>query len=134
MKILVATSGPVPAKEKANYVVNIAKRLKAELIVLHIIQDEEAAIKGEETLKIFYKTGEKAKVRVTQLLKKGDIVSAIMETVEKESVDLIIMGASLGNVVSEWLSADVLSKTTTPVVVIPHVFNKASLLRDKKNI
>ena len=27
MKILVATAGPVPAKDKAGYIVNIAKRL-----------------------------------------------------------------------------------------------------------
>ena len=36
MKILVATAGPVPAKKKAEYIVNIAKRLDAGIIALHI--------------------------------------------------------------------------------------------------
>ena len=30
MKILVPTAGPVPAKEKADYIVNIAKMIEAE--------------------------------------------------------------------------------------------------------
>ena len=39
MRILFATSGPVPAQENADYVVNITKRLGAELTVLHVVND-----------------------------------------------------------------------------------------------
>lgn len=54
------------------------------------------------------------------MLKKADIVSAIIDTAVELSADLIIMGASQGKVVSEWLSADVLRRSEIPVVVIPH--------------
>ena len=41
MKILATTAGPVPAKEKAEYIVNIAKRLNTSVITLHILQGED---------------------------------------------------------------------------------------------
>ena len=41
MKILATTAGPVPAKNKAEYIVNIAKRLGADVIALHIMKGEE---------------------------------------------------------------------------------------------
>jgi nucleotide-binding universal stress UspA family protein len=120
MKILVPTAGPVPAKEKAEYIANIAKRLGAELIAMHVLKEEEQAEKGEEALNLFSDAGQNAQVSVTKVLKKGDIVSAIIESAEEESADLIVMGASRGKVVAEWVSADVMTKTTIPVVVIPH--------------
>jgi len=120
MKVLAAIAGPISAKEKADYIVNIAKRLGAELIVLHVMKRENQGRKGEEALNYFYEAGKKAKVKVKKILKKADIVSAIIETAEKESADLIIMGADRGKVIAEWLSEDVMRKTKIPAVVIPH--------------
>lgn len=120
MKILVPTAGPVPAKEKAYYIVNIAKRLGSELSVLYVLKEKEQAKKGEEAANPFFEAGQNAQVSVTKILKKGDIVSAIIDFAEEKSVDLIIMGASREKAVAEWISADVMSKTTIPVVVIPH--------------
>lgn len=120
MKILVATAGPIGAKEKADYIVNIAKRLKAELIALHVLKDENQAAKGEEALNLFSRAGQKAQIKVKKILIKADIVSGIIKSAEKESADLIIMGASQDKVVDEWVSAEVMKKTKIPVVVIPH--------------
>ena len=120
MKILVPTAGSVPARENAEYIANIAKRLAAELTVLHVLKDEEQAEKGEQALNLFSEAGQNVQVNVTKILKKGEIVPAIIEAAEKESADLIVMGASRGKVLAEWLSADVMTKTTIPVVVIPH--------------
>ena len=120
MKILIPTAGPLPAKENAEYIANIATRLGAELIALHVLQEEEQAGKGEEALNLFSETGQNVQVKVTKILRKGEIVSTIIEVAEQESAALIVMGASRGKVLAEWLSADVMTKTTTPVVVIPH--------------
>ena len=124
MKILVPTAGPIPAKDNADYIVDIAKRFGAEIIALHILEEGEQPNKGEETLSIFSEAGQKAKVHVTKMLRKGDIVPAIIQSAEKESVDLIMMGASRGKVVAEWVSTDVKGRTTIPVVVIPHAFQE----------
>jgi len=123
MKILVTTAGPVPAKDKAGYIVNIAKRLGAEVISLHILLDEDQA-KGEEALNVFSEAGREADINVAKILKKGDVVSTIIESAREEEVNLIIMGASQGKVVAEWVSAGVIEKTNIPVVVIPHEFRK----------
>jgi len=120
MKVLAAIAGPISAKEKADYIINIAKRLGADLIALHVMKRENQAKKGEDALKYFSEAGKKAKVKVKRILKKADIVSAIIETAEAEKADLIIMGADRGKVITEWLSADVMKKTKIPAVVIPH--------------
>ena len=125
MKILAATAGPVPAKKKAEYIVNIAKRLGAGLIALHILGDEQANAKGEQALDIIVQAGQEAHVNVARVLEKGDIVPTIVKSAEKEGADLIIMGASEGKVIAEWVSAGVMEKTNVPVVVIPHEFKKA---------
>jgi nucleotide-binding universal stress UspA family protein len=122
MRILTATAGPVPARDKASYIVNMAKRLGAELIALHVMQDDSQREGGEESLNIFAEAGQKAQVKVTKIQKKGDIVSTIIKTAEEKSVHLIIMGTSQGKVVAEWISSDAMSKTTIPVLVVPREF------------
>ena len=121
MKILVTTAGPVPAKNKAEYIINIAKRLGAEVIALHILKGEDQK-QGQKALTIFSEAGRRANVNVARVLKEGDIVPIIIESAQKEAVDLIIMGASEGKIVAEWVSASVMGKTEIPVVVIPHKF------------
>ena len=125
MKILAATAGPVPAKNKANYIINIAERIGAEVIALHILKGE-ALTEGQKALTIFSEAGRKACVNVTRVLERGDIVPTIIECAEEETVDLIIMGASEGKVVAEWVSAGVMEKTKIPVVVIPHELKRAA--------
>ena len=125
MKVLTATAGPVPAKRKAEYIVNVAKKLGANLIALHILQKGQSEAKGQQALEIFDQAGQEAQVNVVGLLEQGDIVPTIVESAEKEGADLIIMGASEGKVVAEWISSGVMEKTHIPVVVIPHEFKKA---------
>ena len=123
MKILVSVAGPKPAKDNVWYVMNLAKKLGAEVVALHISQKEDTS-RGEETLKIFTDAGKDAKINVIKILKRGDIVSNIIATVEKESVKLIIMGATPGKAVTEWVSTGVMEKAQVPMLVIPYEFNK----------
>jgi nucleotide-binding universal stress UspA family protein len=125
MKILVPTAGSVPAKKKAEYIVQIAKRLGANVIALHILRNEEQT-EAQKALTIFSEAGRKEEVNVVRVLEKGDIVPTIVTSAEKEGADLIIMGASEGKVVAEWVSAGVMEKTKVPVVVIPHEFKRSA--------
>jgi nucleotide-binding universal stress UspA family protein len=125
MKLLVATAGPISAKEKANYIVRIAKRLGAELITLHVLRNGNDLKRGVEALSFFSKAGLKAKVKIKRVLKKTDVTTAIIQTAKEEKADLIIMGADKGKAVSEWLSADVMRRTKIPAFVIPQRLKKA---------
>jgi nucleotide-binding universal stress UspA family protein len=123
MKILVSVAGPKPAKDNVWYVMNLAKKLRADVMALHISQKEDTS-RGEETLKIFADAGKDANIKVIKRLKKGDIISNILETAEQESVNLIIMGATPVKVVAEWVSTGVIEKAHVPVIIIPYEFNK----------
>lgn len=123
MKILVTAAGPKPAKDKVGYITNIAKRLGAEIVALHILKGDDQT-QAQETLNIFAEAGKQANINVAKILKKGDIISSIIESAEEESVNLIIMGATPEKAAEEWVSTGVMEKAKIPVVVIPYEFRK----------
>ena len=122
MRILVPTAGPKPARENADYVLNIAQKLKADVFVIHILDIGEESPSGLEALNIFNEEGEKAGVKVTTHMIEGNVVPTIVEFAENEKVNLIIMGASRGRIVADWIVTDILEKTKIPVVIIPFKF------------
>ncbi len=126
MKILVPTAGPEPASEKAEYISKLASSLEAEIIALHITQNNDEK-PGKEAFKIFENQCNKDNIKIKTLIKDGDVVPIISKVADEEDVDLIVMGASEGRVVAKWLVADVLERTKVPVVIIPmgfeHVFD-----------
>jgi nucleotide-binding universal stress UspA family protein len=129
MRMLVPTAGPTPAAGNAEYIVRMAKRLRAEVIVIHILDkirqvDRGERAEGEKSLKIFATTCERLAVPFKTLLKEGDVVRTITEVADDEKVDLIVMGASEGRIVAQWIVADVLERTKVPVVIIPYGFTK----------
>jgi nucleotide-binding universal stress UspA family protein len=119
MKIIVPTAGSVPDKRTAGYVINIAKRLHAQLVVLRILTENETEAAGEQSLSFFIENGKEEKVPVNGILRRGDIALVIIEVAEEKSVDLIILGASHGEIVAEWLNAKAMEKTDIPVLIIP---------------
>lgn len=118
-RFLVPTAGEAPAKETAAYIVGIAKILDAELTALHIPAEGESAQAGEKALRMFSDMGDKLGVKVSGILRHGNVVSQIVDYANQNSIDLIVMGASQGKVVSQWISADVMERANPPVVVIP---------------
>ncbi|MGE0684924.1 MAG: universal stress protein [Candidatus Binatia bacterium] len=120
MKILVPTAGARAAKDNAEYILRIVATLNAELVALHVLRTGEPQAVGEAAVGVFADMGKKGKVQVKTIVKRGDVVATILETAKEEDAQLIVMGASLGKVVDEWMSADALNKTAVPVVVIPH--------------
>lgn len=121
MKLLVPTAGPLPAEEKADYVMNIAKMLEAEVIAINI-SDNKDSPEGQEALDIYNQEAEKFGVKITTQQKSGDVISVISNVAESENVDLIVMGASEGRLVAKWIAVDILEKSKVPIVIIPQGF------------
>jgi len=119
MKIIVPIAGPVPDQRTVDYVINIAKRLNAQLVVLRILTENETEAAGEQSLSLFIENGKEEKVPINGILRRGDIAFVIIEVAEEKSVDLIILGASHGEILAEWLNAKAMEKTDVPVLIIP---------------
>lgn len=119
MKIIVPSAGPAPDQRTAGYVVNFAKRLHAQLVVLRVLADNETEAAGESSLKHFVEIGKRENISATIILRRGDIASTIIEVALEKFVDLIILGASHGEVVAEWMNAKAMEKTEIPVLLIP---------------
>lgn len=119
MKILVPSAGPVPDQQTVDYVINIAERLNAQLIVLRIFSEKETDPMGEQSLRLFVETGKSAKVPVKPILMRGEIAPAIIAVALENSVDLIIQGVSHGEIVAEWMNAKAMEKLDIPVLLIP---------------
>jgi nucleotide-binding universal stress UspA family protein len=119
MKIIVPTVGAVPHQRTAGYVINIAKRLNAQLVVLRVLTENETEAAGEQSLSLFIENGKEEKVPVNIILRRGDIAPVIIEVAEEKSVDLIILGVSHGEIVAEWMNAKAMEKTDIPVLLIP---------------
>jgi nucleotide-binding universal stress UspA family protein len=119
MKIIVPTAGSVPDQRTADYVINIAKRLNAQLVVLRVFAESETEAAGEQSLSLFIENGKKEEVPVNGILRRGDIGLIIIEVAEQESADLIILGVNHGEIVAEWLNAQAMGKSDIPVLIIP---------------
>jgi nucleotide-binding universal stress UspA family protein len=119
MKIIVPSAGPVPDQRTADYVIDIAKRLNAQLVILRIISEKETEVEGEQCLRLFVENSKEEKVPVNGILRRGDIASVVIETAHEKSVDLIILGVSRGEIVAEWLNTGAMDRTDIPVLLIP---------------
>jgi len=120
MKLLVPTAGAASAREIVDYVMQIAKAMKAELIVLHVVRPGYSHEAGELPLETFTTAAAEAGIDVDCHLREGGVINQIIEFAEKHKVDLIVMGASNGAIVDQWISSDVCGNTSIPVLVIPY--------------
>jgi nucleotide-binding universal stress UspA family protein len=119
MKIIVPSAGPVPDQKTVAYVVNIARKISAQLVVLRVLAENEAEAAGKHSLELFAEMARREKVAVKTMLRRGDIASVIIEAASGASADLIIMGVSHGEVVAEWMNAKAMERTNVPVLLIP---------------
>ena len=119
MKIIVPSAGPAVEQRTVGYVINIAKRLNAQLVVVRVLTEKEKEAEGEKSLSLFVELGLRENVPVNIILRQGDIASAIIEIAQEKSVDLIILGVSHGEIVAEWMNAGAMERTDIPVLLIP---------------
>jgi nucleotide-binding universal stress UspA family protein len=128
MKILVPTAGPIPARESAEYIINIASKLNAELFAMHILtpeisKDEAKRSEGKEALEIFNRSAQQKDIKITPVLHEGELVPSIIDFAENNNIDLIVMGAGEDRIVAEWIISDLKEQSQVPVVVIPYGFS-----------
>jgi len=123
LKIMVTTSGPVPAQENAEYILNIVKKLHAEALIVHI-RDKGESREGDLALDIFDKISKSVGVHVRLKPAIGEVSQTIIEIAKFEDVDLIIMGATEGRNVATWIIDKIIKKTDIPVVIIPWRYDK----------
>jgi nucleotide-binding universal stress UspA family protein len=123
LKLMVPTSGAVPALENAEYILNIAKKLNAEALIVHI-RDKGEAREGDLALDIYDKYSKELGVKVRLKPAIGEVSQTIIEIARFEEVDLIIMGATEGRNVASWIIDKIIKKTDIPVVIIPWKYDK----------
>jgi nucleotide-binding universal stress UspA family protein len=119
-RLLVPTAGQSTAAEIADYVVQIAKAIDAEVLALYVIPNGVSKEPGELSLQFFAKAGRENGVKVAGYFREGAVIEQIVDFAEQHRVDLIVMGASNGRVVEQWISSDVRDNTNIPVLVIPY--------------
>ncbi|MGB7324932.1 MAG: universal stress protein [Rubripirellula sp.] len=126
MKIIIPTSGEEAAEEIVDYMMSVAKRMSAGVVAVHIDRDNETQADGERACKVFHVAGQKSGVDVSSQVVDGDVIEAFVNVATESSADLILMGASRGKVVDDWLSAGVMQKCDVPVLVVPHCYGSQS--------
>ena len=120
MKVLVPTAGSPPARHSAEYIVRIASKLKADIVVLHVSETTDPEPEATKAFDIFVDAAAEMGLNVQSLIQKGSVVDTIISVAEKDNFALIIMGASEGVTVDDWISSKILHTSQLPVVVIPH--------------
>ena len=118
VRLLVPTSGPVPAQKNAAYIVDMARRLRASLLVIHI-QGNDAPRDGKVALSIFEEEAAKRDVPIETRLDQGPLIRRIREIAEEDGADMIVVGKSEGMDVADWVIADLFQRSDIPIVVIP---------------
>jgi nucleotide-binding universal stress UspA family protein len=123
LKIMVPTSGPVPAEQNARYIMRMARNLRAELLVVHV-RDKGEDREGDLALDIFDKVSKDLDVKVTLKPAIGEISRTIISIAKFEEVDLIVMGATKGRNVAQWIIDKIKTETDIPIVVIPWKYDE----------
>ena len=119
LKLMVTTAGTVPARKKADYLVQVAERARADLIVLHVINSQDYYEDGQNALKIFHRKG--GDIEIRPILRIGRLTDTIVKTAQDEKIDLILLGLDERGDIGSAISRDVMEKTDIPVLLVPNI-------------
>src|SRR5271163_1774641 len=129
-RILIAVSSPLAAKKLAAPVADLAARLSAEVLVVHVsrpsggqMRDQEQA-DGEAAINLLGGHLSDRGVAVqTLLMFSDDIARAILNTAVERNVTLIVLGMTGKNVFARLLAGNVpvelIKNTRVPVLLLP---------------
>ena len=129
-KVVVPTSSEVSAYESSESVMQIASLLNADVHVLHVNSEVNSYIDLSNAFELFQLACEENGVRVKSVSVSGDIVSEIVRYAECINANLILMGASKGDNIEDWISHQVFGKTKIPVLVMPNNLPVAFSIHD----
>ena len=129
-RILVAVSSPWAAQKVVETVADLAKRLVAEVLVVHVsrpsggqLREQEQA-DGEAAISLLRDQCQAAGVNVqTLLMFSDDIARAILNTAAERGVSMIVLGLTGKNVFARLLAGNVpvelIKNTKIPVLLLP---------------
>lgn len=139
-KILVATDGSARSKKAANYGIELAKNLHADVLALFVVDQisgcslEECITiqtpvktakdilvnRGEKATEYVEEMGEQAGVSVTHLIVEGNPADQIIKVAVDQSVDLIVMGTLGSSGLAKFLIGSVAEKVIrhSPIPVL----------------
>jgi len=118
-KMMVPTAGPFSAHKNARYIIRMAKKLNADVLVVHIRDKGESREGGDEALDIFNEEARSVDMTIEKIPAVGEVSQTIIELSKFHEVDLIVLGATRGRSVSRWIIETIINKTDIPVVLIP---------------
>jgi len=133
-RILVAVSSPWAAQKAVEPLSNLAKRLGAEVLVLHVSRPsggqmrEQEQADGEQAIATLRQALEERGIIVqTLLMFSEDIAVAILNVAEERGVTLIALGLTGKNIFARLLAGNVpvelIKNTRTPVLLLPPDWN-----------
>jgi nucleotide-binding universal stress UspA family protein len=133
-RILVAVSSPWAAQKAIEPVGNLATRLGAEVLVIHVSRPsggqmrEQEQADGEQAISTLRRALEERGVVVqTLLMFSEDIARAILNVAEEREVTVIALGLTGKNVFARLLAGNVpvelIKNTKIPVLLLPPDWN-----------
>ncbi len=132
-RILIAVSSPWASDRVADPLVDMAQRLRAEVLVVHVsrpsggqMRDQEQA-DGESAIRVLREKLEAGGVTVqTLLMFSDDIARAIINTSVERDVTMIVLGLTGKNVFARLLAGNVpvelIKNSRVPVLLLPPDF------------
>lgn len=129
-RILIAVSSPWAAQRVVEPVADLAKRLVAEVLVIHVSRPsagqmrEQEQADGEAAINLLReKLQEKGITVQTLLLFSDDIARAVLNTAVEREVTLIVLGLTGKTVFARLLAGNVpvelIKNTKIPVLLLP---------------
>lgn len=135
-RILVAVSSPWAAEKGAETIADLARRLSAEVLVVHVsrpsggqLREQEQA-DGEAAIRFLRDHLQQKSIPVQDLLMfSDDIARAILNTAVERQVSLIVLGLTGKNVFARLLAGNVpvelIKNTRVPVLILPPDWHKS---------
>src|SRR5687767_1758909 len=134
-RILVAVSSPWAAEKVLDCISDLARRLTAEVLVVHVsrpsggqLREQEQA-DGESAIRMLREKLQERGVAVQDLLMfSDDIARAILNTAVERDVSMIVLGLTGKNVFARLLAGNVpvelIKNTKIPVLILPPDWNR----------
>ncbi len=129
-RILIAVSSPWAAQKCLDCVADLAKRLQAEVLVVHVSRPsagqmrEQEQADGEAAISLLRERLQEREVAVqTLLMFSDDIARAVLNIAVEREVTLILLGLTGKNVFARLLAGNVpvelIRNTRIPVMLLP---------------
>ena len=135
-RILVAVSSPWASQRLVEPLADLARRLEAEVLVVHVsrpsggqLREQEQADGEAAVRQLSEKLQEKGVAVQTLLMFSDDIARAILNTSAEREISLIVLGLTGKNIFARLLAGNVpvelIKNTKIPVLLLPPDFGKA---------